>query len=207
MPQPAPTYLRPYELAAEVHGGGFRTTLWNSPRTQRVRFQVISEMCPMSGQTIIDVGCGRADLLDYLIESGRPPRRYIGLDALAPMIVAAQAKGLPNAQFHREDFVANPTVLRRYQPAVLIYSGSLNTLRDKQFTEAIEAAIGTSELGVVFNFLSTRVGRERQRTETIARRHDPAEVSATVLAAGIARIELRHDYLGDHDCSIAAWKQ
>ena len=37
---------------------------------------------------------------------------------------------------------------------MLIYSGSLNTLRDKEFTEAIEAAIATSEVGVVFNFLS-----------------------------------------------------
>lgn len=200
------SYLTPYQIAAAQHGGAFETTLWNSPKTQRARFEVIAQLCPMSGSTIIDAGCGRGDLLDYLIEIDRRPRQYIGVDALEEMVAAALEKKLPHAEFVHEDFFANPTVLRRYQPAIIVYSGSLNTMDDSEFFLALNTAVGIAEIGVIFNFLSTRFNQGWVDDSGIARRHPPDLVVGKMLEWDLNRIELRHDYLEDHDCTIAAWK-
>ena len=201
------SYLTPYQIAAAQHGGAFETTLWNSPKTQRARFEVIAQLCPMSGNTIIDAGCGRGDLLDYLIEIDRRPKQYIGVDALEEMIAAAVEKQLPDAEFIHEDFFADPSVLRRYQPAVIVYSGSLNTMTDNEFLLALNTAVGITEIGIVFNFLSARFNRKWVQDTGVARRHPPDLVVSKMLEWNINRIELRHDYLDDHDCTIAAWKR
>ena len=68
----AERYLTPYRDAAEEFGAGFGALLWASPKTQRARFEAIRRACSLEGRDILDVGCGRADLLDYLLANGVP---------------------------------------------------------------------------------------------------------------------------------------
>ncbi|HPA64879.1 MAG TPA: class I SAM-dependent methyltransferase, partial [Spirochaetota bacterium] len=43
---------------------------WESMEAQHSRFAVLSEYVPLSGKSLLDVGCGLADLYAFLTEHG-----------------------------------------------------------------------------------------------------------------------------------------
>src|SRR5215213_2125323 len=75
----APAYLSPYLKAASRHGAGFSSLLWASPQTQAVRFAALTRIVDLNGKSLLDVGCGRADLLDFLLAQNVRPAHYVGL--------------------------------------------------------------------------------------------------------------------------------
>src|SRR2546423_362515 len=104
----APDYLQPYLNATRRYGAGFGSLLWASPRTQAVRFQTLLRAVDVTDLTVLDVGCGRGDLLVYMLNRGIYPRSYIGLEAVEALAGAAEAKRLPNCRIVRGDFVHDP---------------------------------------------------------------------------------------------------
>src|SRR5687767_15928369 len=87
---PDPSYLRPYRAAARAHGAGFGTLLWASPQTQAVRFDAICRLADLRGKSVLDVGCGRADLLEHLVARGIEPADYVGIEAVDELARAAE---------------------------------------------------------------------------------------------------------------------
>jgi hypothetical protein len=145
-------YLRPYLDAAAEHGAGFGALLWASPLTQARRFDALCRIVALDGQSILDVGCGRADLLSYLIDHDIQPHDYIGIEAVETLAAAAEAKTLPRATILRADFVAEPA--RMFVGAdVVIFSGSLNTANDNVFYESLRRGFDATAKSLVFNFL------------------------------------------------------
>ena len=147
-----PSYLQPYVDAAKRHGAGFGTLLWASPRTQAARFEVLLSAVNVEGQKLLDVGCGRADLLEFITASGAEPVMYIGLEALEELTAAAEAKKLRNCLIVRGDFVRDPGLLD-VGADVVIFCGSLNTLDEKQFQSAVHGGFAAARRSLVFNFL------------------------------------------------------
>ena len=147
-----PSYLVPYVRAAQVYGSGFRSLLWASPDTQAARFAAIRRIADMHGKSVLDVGCGRADLLDFLLARGIRPADYIGIEAVDELAAAAEAKRLPRATILRADFVAEP--IRLFVGAdVVVFSGSLNTADDAVFYDTLARAWDATAETLVFNFL------------------------------------------------------
>jgi SAM-dependent methyltransferase len=147
-----PPYLKPYMDAARAHGGGFGALLWASPATQAVRFDAMARLYEFTGKSLLDVGCGRADLLDFLLNRGMKPAHYIGLEAVRELAAAAQAKGHADAMIVRADFVREPA--RLFTGAdVIVFSGSLNTFDVIAFQGALSRAHEAAVEAVVFNFL------------------------------------------------------
>src|SRR5438477_8265222 len=88
----APDYLAPYYDAARVQHAGFRSLLWASRETQAARFNAICRLANPRGKSLLDVGCGRADLSDYCIAHHIAPADYIGIEAVEPLAKMARAK-------------------------------------------------------------------------------------------------------------------
>lgn len=190
-----PAHLTPYFEAAATFGGGFRALLWASPKTQRARFEAIRRSVDLNGRVMLDAGCGRADLLGHLIQQRTHPSQYIGLEAIEPLAVAAEAHAYPGARILRGDFVEEP--LRLFVGAeVIVFSGSLNTLDDLSFYATLRHAIEAAGQTVVFNFLSSPALAGRKYLFW----RSPGEVSEFVrpLCAGVKMYE---DYLHG-DCTI-----
>src|SRR5688500_8364566 len=103
-----PAYLQPYARAVKRHGADFRALLWASRRTQEQRFAAMMKLAEPTGLTVLDLGCGRADLLDFFIASNMPPRRYIGIEGVKELANAAEDKQIPGARIIRADFVREP---------------------------------------------------------------------------------------------------
>ena len=148
-------YLVPYLKAAERHGAGFGALLWASPETQATRFDAIERLGRLHGKSVLDVGCGRADLLAYLLGRGVRPADYTGIEAVTELASAAErncAGARVPARIIRADFLREP--LRLFVGAdVVIFSGSLNTVDDGPFYDTLRRAFEATADTVVFNFL------------------------------------------------------
>src|SRR4051812_21690412 len=103
-----PPYLQPYAQAVRRHGADFRALLWASPATQAARFEALVRMQDPTGLTVLDLGCGKADLLDWLITNNMAPRHYIGIEAVAELAIAAEFRRLDGARIVRADFLREP---------------------------------------------------------------------------------------------------
>jgi hypothetical protein len=149
-----PTYLQPYSRAVKRHGADFRALLWASRRTQEQRFEALAAMADPTGLAVLDLGCGRADFLDFLIARGTTPKKYIGLEGVRELACVAEQKRIPGSRILIADFVREP---RRMQVgADLIFcSGALNTIEPDDFHSTIKNAFDSARRALVFNFLSS----------------------------------------------------
>jgi hypothetical protein len=147
-----PDYLQPYVEAVRRHGTGFKSLLWASPSTQKSRFEALRRVCDFEGRSILDVGCGRGDLLDHLMADGVTVDHYVGLEAVDELAEVAIARHRPRALIVRGDFVSDPA--RLFVGAdVIVFCGSLNTLSPASFYQALRTAYEGAAEEVVFNFL------------------------------------------------------
>ena len=190
-----PHYLEPYVKASRRHGGGFKSLLWSSPRTQRARFGALARAVKFDGSHLIDAGCGRADFLEYLLENGVRPGSYVGLEAVEALADAAEARGRPLARIVRGDFIRQPSLLQG--PAdFILFSGSLNTLSDDEFEATLSAAWAAAGTAIVFNFLSSPLLAGNRHLNW----HAPADVAR--LAVQFSRNwQMFEDYL-EGDCTM-----
>jgi SAM-dependent methyltransferase len=147
-----PTYLQPYLNATKKYGAGFGSLLWASPKTQAVRFSALLRAVNCTGKVVLDAGCGRADLLEFMLGRAVYPMQYLGLEAVETLAEAAEKKRLPNGRIIRGDFVCDPAQLD-VDADVIFFCGSLNTLDERAFYQSITRAFSAAKQAVVFNFL------------------------------------------------------
>lgn len=191
----SPSYLQPYLRSVKRHGCDFPALLWASKRTQRLRFAAMVRLCDPSGLDILDLGCGRGDLMDFLLEQGQAPRRYTGLEAVPELAAAARDKRLPHGRIIRCDFVRHPGRMK-VEAEVIYCSGALNTLEPETFYEVLSQAYGAARRAVVFNFLCSAelAGVKYLHWHRLQRVLD--------FARGLApRVDPCRDYI-DGDCTI-----
>jgi SAM-dependent methyltransferase len=149
-----PTYLAPYRDAARRNAGGFCSLLWASPQTQAARFAAICRATKLAERSVLDVGCGRADLLDYLLSHEIKPADYIGIEVIPELLVAARNKSHRHARIIEADFIKDPRSLF-VGADVVVFSGSLNTLDRPAFYTTIRRAFDAAAEVLVFNFLDS----------------------------------------------------
>jgi SAM-dependent methyltransferase len=195
-------YLRPYREAVARHGPCFHATLWANPEGQRIRFDVMIDMAGFEQCTILDIGCGRGDFADRLIQRGVPFTRYIGVDALPELIESARHRRLARCEFHVADALADPAWLSRQSADFVCISGTLNTMDEPGARRLVEAAYDVAAQGVAFNFLSNRF-HERWREHQLgpARRFDTLAWMEWALGV-TSRVSFTQDYLDGHDATI-----
>jgi SAM-dependent methyltransferase len=194
-----PTYLKPYLDAARRYGDGFGSLLWASPRTQKIRFGALTGAISPRDLRVLDVGCGRADLLTYMCDAGRRPAEYVGVEMVDELATSAEgrlaAAGV-TGRIVRRDFIADPDCMR-IDADVIYFSGSLNTLSVFEFELSVRRAFSAARLGIAFNFLSS--------TQLSSARHLVWHRINSVISLGrsiVASVRVFDDYL-DGDTTVA----
>jgi hypothetical protein len=190
-----PSYLTPYRRAVERFGGTFQALLWASPRTQAMRFEAARRLVDFEGQIIADIGCGRADLLDYLLDRRIEPAGYIGIEAVEALAEAAEHKHHPRCTILRADVVREPA--RLFVGAdVVLFSGSLNTMDALTCHATLRHAFRAATHTLLFNFLDSPALAGEPYLTWHAR--DDMLAFARTLSDDV---ELIHDYLPG-DCTM-----
>jgi SAM-dependent methyltransferase len=133
--------------------GGAQALGWNGTAGQHARFQALTNLADFAQHSVLDAGCGYADLLPYLRQRYAGVR-YYGIEQMPELLAVARERyqhlegiTLRSGDFLREALPASDYVLA---------SGALNyRQRDPRFIcQAITKLFASCHLGLGFNLLS-----------------------------------------------------
>lgn len=79
-----------YDRRVKEFGYEARSVGWKSTEQQNLRFRILTENIELSGQSILDLGCGFGDFYDFLCSSGLKPTKYTGIDISDEMLRVAK---------------------------------------------------------------------------------------------------------------------
>ena len=139
-----------YKNAYKEHGVSAKGVHWHSKKNQYYRFEILTSFLKnIKNSSIIDIGCGFGEYLNYLKEKDLNPDIYLGIDCEEFMINISK-KRFPSNVFLKCDILKHKLPKADY----LICSGTLNILKEKVFLESINKCFHASNRGFVFNFLT-----------------------------------------------------
>lgn len=130
-----------------------RSVRWGNNHDQQKRFAVLSQVMPLEGKSILDVGCGLGDLFKFLSQQ-QIACHYTGIDIVHEFIAAA-SHNYPRATFLHQDVFE---VDRPYD--VVLCSGGLSfKVKDNlnYYQSMIKVMYGLAKQAVAFNMLDNRI--------------------------------------------------
>lgn len=139
-----------YKNAYKKHGISARGLNWNSEKSQRVRFEVITDLLKdeLFTCSVVDAGCGFGDLYLFWQEIGLHVKSYIGVDSVKNSIQICTER-LPKISFTCKDILKDDLSYADWY----IASGTLNILSDFQTWLFLEKILAHSNKGIIFNIL------------------------------------------------------
>jgi len=182
-----------YYSSIVEHGYTPQGLSWHSKQSQEVRFHQLLSLLPHDTRSVVDAGCGFADLYGYLRRQGRYTIRYIGLDALEVMVDEASRR--ISSPVYQCDILYDPL------PAGEFYlcSGALNILTREAAYRFIKRCYSASTRGMIFNFLE---GKKESKTFNYLQAAVLEQLGESLGARVIFR---RHYY--EQDCTVAFYKR
>lgn len=145
--------FRYHQQRIREYGAGSPGALGWQPDGQQIRFEILAQIGDLAHCSVLDVGCGYADLYPYLRQRFAGVQ-YAGIEQMPELLNLAQARyrDAPGITLATGDFLRATLPLSDY----VLASGSLNYRhRHPRFIhQAIETLFGRSRLGLGFNLLS-----------------------------------------------------
>jgi len=196
-PEDVREYADRYSHRLAEFGYSPKTLGWGKGGRQSIRYEVLTSPflhtdMPESTCSILDVGCGFGDLLDFL-HARRWQGRYEGID-IVPDLLAVARQRHPGGHFALGDISGEPLQkLGRFD--YVIASGVFNARlhgesNEVHIAKAIERMCEIARLGVFVDFMSSYVDyRNGQGWYT-----DPAWAFSTGKRFS-RRVAIRHDYM------------
>jgi SAM-dependent methyltransferase len=177
-----------HEQLVKERGEGWQA-FWGSQDSQHGRYAVFLRHLPLSGHSILDVGCGFGDFYAYLGDQGVKPSRYLGVD-LDPVIAAGAARKYPDAAFQTMDILtADPP----FVPDFIVASGIMAVRFDgyaDYVLRILKRFHAVCRRGFALNFLSTR----SLKPDGVSQYTDPAWVLTLFQDHVDYRVNIIHDY-------------
>lgn len=172
-----------YDTLVARYGHDPRACDYGRAESQRVKFRVLSEVMPLAGLRLLDVGCGFADYADYL--EGEVD--YTGIDVTAAMIDEAR-------RLHPGLALARGNILDGIDATFDVVSANgifylLGAEAPRLMRDIVAAMWEAATRAVAFNSLSAWAP-DPEPGEFHA---DPAEVLGFCRTL-TPRVALRHDY-------------
>jgi len=180
-----------YKLLYKKYGTSANAMQWADAKSQYRRFEIL---CQVSTEinSVIDIGCGVGELLNYLLGSGFKGK-YLGIDFVEEFIEHAQNRysDYPDIGFICAD-VANYKLPKKYDFVVL--SGVFNNkmAKNEQFMiSTINELFEVCKVSIAFNAMSTYVDYQDDHLYYA----DPLSIFDYCKKHLTRKITLRHDYL------------
>jgi SAM-dependent methyltransferase len=179
-----------YEARLGVHGRSPEALGWGKSGKQDVRFAILAaDALAHPDWSVLDVGCGFADLYDFLTERGWRGR-YTGIDLVPGLLAQGRARH-PQLDLRERDITQ--AGIERHD--VVVASGIANARLEHgdnadHTTAVLRALFAHARRVAAMDFLSTYVDFRREE----AWHTDPQWAFALGKTLS-RRVALRHDYL------------
>ncbi|MCH7532044.1 MAG: class I SAM-dependent methyltransferase [Gemmatimonadetes bacterium] len=180
-----------YRQRYEDHGYSPRTLGWNKDR-QAIRFQSLSSLFDLKDASVLDIGCGFADLYTFLKDNDQAPADYLGID-LVPELTEEAIRRLAGEPISVRcgDFLAEDIPPVDFAFASGVFNHRFAQGDNEAFIEAVmRKAARVCRQGFAFDFLSDRVDRRLEHTF-----HSSPERILEIALNLSRRVVLRNDYL------------
>jgi SAM-dependent methyltransferase len=186
-----------------MYGQGPQALYWENSAVQTLRFDTLLSCGIRSGDSVLDVGCGLADLYPYMKGKGIDVD-YTGIDLSPDLIDAARARAPDLSLYQGDLFDFNP-VDQAYDWVLL--SGALNEpLQDEgAYVHAMLPRLyAACRKGLAFNLLNADFEWTAQQ-RCILQAYRPVEIMARLdRLSSLTRLSV--DYL-DVDASYFVWRE
>ncbi|MBT6967077.1 MAG: class I SAM-dependent methyltransferase [Candidatus Thioglobus sp.] len=194
--------IKRHQHAFRQFGHHPNALLWSGIKIQYLRFEQLAKINIQTGDSLLDVGCGFADLNFYLKQQNIPTQ-YQGIDIVEDFIVKAKAL-YPKAQLSVNDlFTLDP------EPNSIDYlmlSGALNYViddADNKARQTIEKMFATCRKGIAFNLLDNDDQWSSSRNDL--QTYNKQEVESWVKKL-TSNYQIIDNYL-DNDFTLLTWKE
>jgi len=185
-------YVDHFRRRLELYGEDVRA-LWNSAASQATRFEALCQVSDLSGKTLLDVGSGFGDLLDFLAEKQVVLGAYCGIDLSSEMVAIARARHA-GARFECRDLHEQPFGDQTFD--VVVGSGLFflpHALWDAYVGVYVAAMFACCRRAVAVNFLSAYSTNKDPESYYAT----PHVVLERLQQQITPRVVLRHDYRGN----------
>lgn len=162
---------------------------WQTPDSQRVRFEALEKVGILKGAKVLDIGCGLGAFWGYLKEKRRGVD-YTGVD-LFPNLIREARRIYPDAKFQTRRLLSRPFRIGAFDYCFL--SGVFNVrVKDNwEYMRAIlTSALRQSRKAVAFNVLNAEAGLKEKDRFTV----EPRELVAFGRGLGVSRAHLLDHY-------------
>ncbi len=190
-----------FNKQAKQYGNSVNSLAWQSEYTQQARFWVFTEIAPLDGMRILDVGCGKADFYEYLLKEGLNIT-YYGVDCALDLVKLAKAS-FPGVNIFYRDFLHDA-----HYPEVdyVFASGVANLLMPNNLNymeSMIRKMFSLARKGVGVNMLSNKSSHTEKDGGMFFYYPDQLLKFALTITPDVV---LRHDYL-TNDFTLYLYKE
>jgi SAM-dependent methyltransferase len=190
-PKDKKNYLNRYNSMLSQFGYSPKSLGWSGgEEMQFLRFKILSEIGFETNDSVLDIGCGFADLYGYL-QKRRLNCNYLGLEINDNLLEVA-LKQYPSVQVKLKDILIEP-VKKKYDWVVSsgIFNAKLESESNVNYiTEMLGKMIAIANKGVAVDFLSSYVDYQGELSFHL----DPGK--AIEIAKSLTdKIIVRMDYL------------
>ena len=150
---------RHYESRVDPDRPGYEIADWADANSQQARFQALIDNLDLTDLTLLDVGCGAGDLLEFLTDK-QVGAHYLGIDLVGTVVAEARRRH-PTGHFLCDNLFSPESTFD--QTFDVVYASGVFNLDSGDNRQSlpgqIERLLAHTRQGVVFNLLHARESR------------------------------------------------
>ena len=182
-------YIKRYTERFLEFGYSPETLGWGKNGKQNIRFSVLANDAIKENASVLDIGCGFADLYSFMREKSWKGN-YHGID-IVPVLINKAKEHYPNIKLENKDFSNDHLNKSDYVIASGIFNAKLNEELNEQYIE--KSLVRMFELcnkAVCVDFMSTYVDFKK-----LGAWHTSPEWAFSIAKKISKRVVLRSDYM------------
>jgi len=191
--------LERYRRRYHELGKNIRTLGWGNTEQQEHRFLQSLFASDFNNKSVLDIGCGFADLLSFLKKNNTRPSHYTGWDLNPDFIRECQSANEQDTSFEVVDISQNAQIVERKESFdIAVMLGLLNyNLGDDQtnliFSETlIQNAFSLVREVLIVDFISTKLSPDYPKEDFIYY-HEPSRMLDFALTLS-TNVILKHNF-------------
>tara|TARA_B100000953_G_scaffold79822_1_gene64848 strand:+ start:1669 stop:2268 length:600 start_codon:yes stop_codon:yes gene_type:complete len=189
-----------FNKLVEKHGYSPKSLAYSGEKSQKIKFNIVTEVGIEDNCSVLDVGCGFGDYFNYLKQRGIKNVKYCGIDISNKIVDFAKEKNsLVNVI---QGNVLDLSDDEKYDYVISLGFNCVKTGSNwRTLTQVLDKMWKLSKKGIAYNAVSTFSEDSPRKIYFVS----PAKVIDYIMNNLTYKVVFRHDYM-PHDFTIFAYK-